>query len=74
MTTFIKAKLKKSENQTNKYRLAANITEYHIISKSILLRIINNHAKIHDVFKAVKNHHIKNGRTYVLVTITELLC
>ncbi len=29
MTTFIKAKLKKSDNQTNldKYRVAANITE-----------------------------------------------
>ncbi len=37
MATFIKAKLNKSENQTNidKYRVAANITEYHIISKSI---------------------------------------
>ena len=34
MLTFIKAKLKKSNDQTNidKYRLAANITEYHIKS------------------------------------------
>ncbi len=34
MTTFIKAKLKKSDDQTNidKYRVAANITEYHNIS------------------------------------------
>ena len=42
MTTFIKAKLKKSDDQTNieKYRVAANITEYHIISKLILHRII----------------------------------
>ncbi len=33
--TFIKAKLKKSDNQTNidKYRVAAISTEYHIISK-----------------------------------------
>ena len=32
MTTFIKGKLKKSDDQTNidKYGLAANITEYHI--------------------------------------------
>ncbi len=32
MTTFIKAKLKKSDDQTNidKYRVAANITKYHI--------------------------------------------
>ena len=35
MTTFIKAQLKHSDDQTNidKYRVAANITEYHIISK-----------------------------------------
>ena len=32
MTTFIKTKFKISDDQTNidKYRLAANITEYHI--------------------------------------------
>ena len=31
MTTFIKAKLKKADDQTNieKYKVAANITEYH---------------------------------------------
>ena len=42
MTTFIKTKFKKSDNQTNidKYRVVANITEYHIISKLIFLRII----------------------------------
>ncbi len=43
MTIFIlKAKLKKSNDQTNidNYRVAANITEYHIISKLILLKII----------------------------------
>ena len=42
MTTFIKTKFKISDDQTNidKYRLAANITEYHIISKLILQRII----------------------------------
>ncbi len=34
MTTFIKRKFKKSDDQTNidKYRVAAN-TEYHILSK-----------------------------------------
>ncbi len=33
MTTFIKVKLKKSDNQTiiDKYRVAANITKYHIL-------------------------------------------
>ena len=43
MTTFIKAKLEKSDDQANieKYRVAANITEYHNISKLIFLRIIN---------------------------------
>ena len=47
MSTFIKAKLKKSDDQTKieKYRLAANITEYYIVSKS---NIINQHSKIHD--------------------------
>ena len=42
MTTFIKTKFKISDDQTNidKYRLDANITEYHIISKLILQRII----------------------------------
>ena len=42
MTTFIKTKFKISEDQTNteKYKLAANITEYHIISKLFLQRII----------------------------------
>ncbi len=42
MTTFIKAKLKKADDQTkiDKYREAANITEYHIVSKLIFLRII----------------------------------
>ncbi len=34
MTTFIRAKLKKSDDQTNidKYREAANDTEYHIMT------------------------------------------
>ncbi len=37
MTTFIKTKFNISDDQTNinKYRLAANIIEYHIISKLI---------------------------------------
>ena len=44
MTTFIKSKFKISDDQTNidKYRLVANITEYHIISKLILQRITIN--------------------------------
>ena len=42
MTTFIKTKFKKSDDQTDidKYRVTANITEYHIISKLIFLSII----------------------------------
>ena len=41
MTTFMKTKFKISEDKTNidKYRLAVNITEYHIISKLILQRM-----------------------------------
>ncbi len=42
MTTVIKTKSNISDDQTNidKYRLAANITEYPTISKLILQRII----------------------------------
>ncbi len=42
MTTFIKAKLKKSEDQTNivKYRVAPNITKYQIKSNLIFRRNI----------------------------------
>ena len=42
MTTFIKTKLDISDDQTNidKYRLAATITEYHILLKLILQIII----------------------------------
>ena len=42
MTTVIKMNIKISEDQTNidKYKLAANITVYHIILKFILQRII----------------------------------
>ena len=37
MTSFIKTKIKKSDDQTNivKYRVPANNTEYHIITKLI---------------------------------------
>ncbi len=48
MTTFMKTKFKKSDNQTNidKYRVLANSTEYHIISKfnnvNIVLSISNS--------------------------------
>ncbi len=42
MTTFIKTKFKISEDKTNidNYRLAANITVFHIISKLIMQGII----------------------------------
>ena len=42
MTKFIETKFKKSDDQTNidKYKVAENITEYPIISKLILQRII----------------------------------
>ncbi len=42
MATFMKAKHEKSDDHTNidKYKVAANITEYLIIQKLIFLRII----------------------------------
>ena len=42
MTTFIKAKLRKSYDQTNikKHRVATNIKEYHITSTLIIRRIM----------------------------------
>ena len=38
MTTFIKTKLKKSVDpaKIDKYKVAANITEYHFMSKLII--------------------------------------
>ena len=49
MTTFIKTKLEKSDDQSNIdiYRVAANITEYHII---LLRIIISKFMKIRQVF------------------------
>ncbi len=44
MTTLIKVKLKKLDDQTNivKYRVAANITEYHIkINLNVKMSIMN---------------------------------
>ena len=57
MTTYIKAKLRKSDVHTNidKYREAANITEYHIIYSFIFRRIIiPKFMKIRQLF------HVKN--------------
>ena len=57
MTTIIKTKFKKLDEQTNidKYVVAANITEYHIKSKIIFLRsIIPKFMKIKQLFN-VKN-------------------
>ena len=63
MTTFIKTKFKKSDDQKNidKYRVAANITEYIIISKLIFLRIITKFmilrqlVHVKNVFQNIKN-------------------
>ncbi len=57
MTTFNKTK---SDDQTNidKYRVAANVTEYHIISKLIFLKdeaIIA--LKKYRIRKKRKHHH-----------------
>ncbi len=52
MTTFIKVKLKKSDEHKNidKYRVAANITEYHINNHTYIKINLskNRHLKIHD--------------------------
>ena len=83
MTTFIKTKINITDDQTNidKYRLAANITEYDIISKLILLRIIiakfmmtRQLFHVKNVCKTIKNQQSYNGRTDALVLIIELLC
>ncbi len=53
MTKSIQTKLKKFNNQTNidKYRVAANISEYHSKSKLILLRItITNFMMMRQLF------------------------
>ena len=64
MITFIKAKLKKSDDQTNinKYRVAANITEYHIISKLIFLRII-----ILKFMNIRQSFHVKNDSYSIII-------
>ncbi len=67
MTTFLKTKSKKSDDKTNidKNRVAANITEYHILWKVIFLRIIipkfmNIRQLFHvtNLCKNVKNQHV----------------
>ncbi len=67
MTTFIKAKLKKWDDQTNidKCRVAANVTEYLIISKLIFLRLIilkfimiRQLFYVKNVCKNVTNQHV----------------
>ncbi len=49
MTTFIKAKLNKSDDQTNidKYSVATNIIEYHSYYNKIF-HFCKHYSKIHD--------------------------
>ncbi len=51
MTTFIKAKFNKSDDPTNidKYRVAAKITEYHIISILIFQICFSNLLRFNSV-------------------------
>ena len=63
MTTFIQTKLKKSDDQTNIDKVAANITEYHTISKLIFLRIII--PKSYDD-KAIISCKIKNVKNQII--------
>ncbi len=71
MTTFIKTKFKKLDDQTNidNYRVVAKITEYHIISKLIFFKIIiSKLMNIRQLFneikvcKNIKNQQVYNGR------------
>ncbi len=57
MTTIIKTKFKKSDDQTNidKYRVIAYITEYHITSK-LIFHII----RIHLFMNMRQLFHVKN--------------
>ncbi len=70
-------KFKKSDDQTNidKYREVANITEYHIIPKSIFLysKIHKEKAIISCKKKYVKISKCLNGLMDFLVTVIELL-
>ena len=61
-------------NYIDKYRVAANITEYHIISK-LIFRRINTPKLFHvkNICENVKNQHVQNGRTDFCVTVIELL-
>ncbi len=61
ISTFIKTKFKVSDDQTNidKYRLSANITEYHILSKLILQRII--FPKFMMIFQLKENNLVEIG-------------
>ena len=65
MTTFIKSKFKIPDDQTNtdKYRLAANITEYHIISKLILQQsITTSKSGISIEFSSQREKNIQIGQ------------
>ena len=74
MTTFIKTKFNISDDQTNidKYKLAANIIEYHIISKLILQRIIItnfygpvSHLRLSTI-SDLNPHRISNSKKFFL--------
>ncbi len=61
MTTLIKVKLKKSNDQTNidKFKLAANNTEYNIIilRRIIIPKFMRPLFHVKNVFKNVKYQH-----------------
>ncbi len=74
-----KGNLKNSDDQTNidKYRLAANITEYEIISKLIFLRINIPKSKFHvkNACKNIKKNMFKmDVRTFWSVLVELLKC
>ncbi len=62
MTTFIKTKFQKLDEQTNidKYRVAVKITEYCNILRIIILKFVKIRQLFHvkNVCKNVKNQHV----------------
>ena len=65
MITLIETKFKKSDNQTNidKYRVAANVSEYYI---KINLPS-NHHSKIHNNKAVILCKNDKNQQVYMVI-------
>ncbi len=67
MTTFLKTKFKKSDDQTNidKYRVAANFKEYNILSKSIFCKIM----EVRQLFHVKREHKHTKLRSIIYISL-----